>query len=208
MCQLVPLYATENFARLLHFADTADVAMRTSAGLSLGAFHTAVLGIAGAVPGLPPAARPVQHRTDARDFAKRRGLGEASSSGGEASYSGAMYQWGETPGGGGDVSMFPEPSEDDERDEHGMSVFAPISEGFNGGAVYTHTLNSVVTHSSKQPGFKPLLYKFTTCTAARRRHRAPEHHRLQGADEDRGRSRAGRGERWGCTSVKSSLPIA
>ena len=56
----------ETFARLLNFADAADVAMRTSAGLSLGAFHTAVLGVA--------AARP---REDGRGAARTRGTSRA-----------------------------------------------------------------------------------------------------------------------------------
>lgn len=125
----------ENFARLLHFADAADVATRTAAGLSLGAFHTAVLGIAGALPGVPPAACPVRRRTDARDFASRRGLGDDDDARG-----GGLYRWGDAPGGGGGYS-FPVPSEDDEKDEHGMSVFAPISEGFNGSSGHPSTID-------------------------------------------------------------------
>lgn len=136
----VEIRPKENFARLLHFADAADVAMRTAAGLSLGSFHTAVLGIARAVPGVPLAARPVRRRTDARDFALRRGLGEDDVVGG------GMYRWGDAPGGGGsgddgDAYSFPVPSEDDEKDEHGMSVFAPISEGFNGSSGHPSTID-------------------------------------------------------------------
>ena len=134
----------ETFARLLHFADAADVAMRTSAGLSLGAFHTAVLGVAAAAPGMPPASRPVRRRTDARDFARRRGIGDdeddpaedvygfGSGSGSGSAANGASgsssYRWGEVPSS----PAFPTPSEEDQRDEHGMSVFAPIVDGFGG----------------------------------------------------------------------------
>lgn len=130
--------ANENYARLLHFADSADVALRTSACISLGAFHTGVLGVAGAVPGISPALGlpPVRRRTDARDFASRRGLDDD-----------AMYRWGDVSGAGdGDEDMFPVPSEDDERDEHGMSVFAPISEGFGAGSGQPPALHPVYNH--------------------------------------------------------------
>jgi len=93
----VEIRPKEHFARLLHFADTADLAMRTSAGLSLGAFHTAVLGVAAAVPGMIPATRPVRRRTDARDFALRRGLGDTdadTSAGTGGGGGGGMYEWG------------------------------------------------------------------------------------------------------------------
>jgi hypothetical protein len=66
-----------------------------------------VLGVATAVPGLPPAARPVQRRTEARDFAQRRGLGD------EADALNTSVEEGE------EESSFPLPSEDDQRDEHG-----------------------------------------------------------------------------------------
>jgi len=127
--------------------------MRTSVGIALGAFHTAVLGVAGAVPG-PPKKKPVVRRTEARDFALRRGLHDDP----PAPDPPATYAWGAVAttapgdaggeidanaganGGGqnvGDESfteedaepMFPTPSEEDQRDEHGMSVFAPIVEG-------------------------------------------------------------------------------
>ncbi|EEH52718.1 uncharacterized protein MICPUCDRAFT_42406 [Micromonas pusilla CCMP1545] len=138
-----------NYARILHFADAADVAMRTSVGIALGAFHTAVLGVAGAVPG-PPKKKPVVRRTEARDFALRRGLHDDP----PAPDPPATYAWGAVattaPGdAGGEIDanaggqnvgdesfteedaepMFPTPSEEDQRDEHGMSVFAPIVEG-------------------------------------------------------------------------------
>ena len=65
---------TPNAARVLHFADAADVALRTAAGLDLGAFHTAVLGVCGVVPGHQ--ILPSRRRTDARDFARRKGVGD------------------------------------------------------------------------------------------------------------------------------------
>ena len=128
----------ETFARLLNFADAADVAMRTSAGLSLGAFHTAVLGVAAAAP----ARRWTRRRTDARDFARRRGIGDdeddvvddgagrgsGSGAGSGAGSGSTSYRWGRVP----PSPAFPTPSEEDQRDEHGMSVFAPIVDGFGG----------------------------------------------------------------------------
>ncbi len=111
-------------AKILHFATLADVATRTAAGLALGAFHTAVLGIAKAVPGKPPSERPVRRRTDAREFAQRQGLdptGGASNN----------YEWGPTPSER-DAQVSVQVSEEDQRDEHGMSVFAPVAEGFPG----------------------------------------------------------------------------
>ena len=64
-----------SFAKTLRFAESADVALRTAAGLDLGAFHTAVLGVPGTFPG-GPISPPARRRTDARDFARRRGVGD------------------------------------------------------------------------------------------------------------------------------------
>jgi len=102
-----------NSARLLHFAESADIACRTAAGVDLGAFHTAVLGIASAVSG--PRVFPARRRTEARDFARRRGVGDddfdvrdeddfvSDVSNGTASESlgslgtAAKYSWGPSP---------------------------------------------------------------------------------------------------------------
>lgn len=66
-----------SFAKTLRFAESADVALRTAAGVDLGAFHTAVLGVPGTIPGGPIEGRPPnRRRTDARDFARRRGVGD------------------------------------------------------------------------------------------------------------------------------------
>ena len=63
-----------NSAKALLFVERADVALRTAAGLDLGAFHTAVLGVPGTFPrALSP---PARRRTAARDFALRRGVGD------------------------------------------------------------------------------------------------------------------------------------
>ena len=65
----VSLGEKTNSAKILHFATSADVALRTAAGLDLGAFHTAVLGVEG-VSGTFDTDGP--KRTDARDFARRQ----------------------------------------------------------------------------------------------------------------------------------------
>ena len=129
-------------AKILHFATLADVATRTAAGLALGAFHTAVLGIAKAVPGKPPSARPVRRRTDAREFAQRQGLDRKDSA--------SQYEWGPTSSDRDDTRS-PGVSEEDQRDEHGMSVFAPVAEGFPGAS------DDSASRSRQFPGFTGLV---------------------------------------------------
>ena len=63
-----------NSAKTLRFAESADIALRTAAGLDLGAFHTAVLGVPGTFPTF--VSPPSRARTAARDFARRRGVGD------------------------------------------------------------------------------------------------------------------------------------
>ena len=97
-----------SFAKTLRFAESADVALRTAAGVDLGAFHTAVLGVPGTIPG-GPISPPNRRRTDARDFARRRGVGDedflnedenvfVGNVGNDAGASrGASYAWGPLP---------------------------------------------------------------------------------------------------------------
>ena len=99
-----------SFAKTLRFAESADVALRTAAGVDLGAFHTAVLGVPGTSPGGPIEGRPPnRRRTYARDFARRRGVGDedflnededvfVGNVGNDAGASrGASYAWGPLP---------------------------------------------------------------------------------------------------------------
>ena len=93
----VSLGEKTNSAKILHFATSADVALRTAAGLDLGAFHTAVLGVEG-VSGTFDTDGP--KRTDARDFARRRGVGDEDFlDDGDlaASGLGGSYAWGPLP---------------------------------------------------------------------------------------------------------------
>lgn len=133
-----PKRKAPNYARLLDFVERSDVAARTSACLSLGAFHTAVLGVAEAVPGLPPAKRVSPKRTDARSFCNRRDIADVP----PFTMDTAQYQWGDgaAAGGvnGGDVIVSLSEDEDsrpppetvptaiaEKRDEFGVGVAAP-----------------------------------------------------------------------------------
>ena len=92
-----PKRKAPNYARLLDFVERSDVAARTSACLSLGAFHTAVLGVAEAVPGLPPAKRVSPKRTDARSFCNRRDIADVP----PFTMDTTQYQWGDGAAAGG-----------------------------------------------------------------------------------------------------------
>jgi len=109
-----------NSAKILHFATSADVALRTAAGLDLGAFHTAVLGVSaettfavdtdggdGPSRAMEEDTRDhqgsrVKKRTDARDFAERRGVGDedfldADLAGVPGGSCAGSYAWGPLP---------------------------------------------------------------------------------------------------------------
>jgi hypothetical protein len=105
---------TPNAARVLHFADAADVALRTAAGLDLGAFHTAVLGIGGgpgnrpgtelSLLGAPHRARGFHETHEDNDSEKSHSCEDtvsgkpAGSSDSAQQASTLQYQWGIVPG--------------------------------------------------------------------------------------------------------------
>ena len=88
-----PKRKAPNYARLLDFIERSDTAARMSACLSLGAFHTAVLGVAEAVPGLPPARRVSPKRTDARSFCNRRDIADVPPF--QMDAAATQYRWGD-----------------------------------------------------------------------------------------------------------------
>ena len=92
-----PKRKAPNYARLLDFIERSDTATRMSACLSLGAFHTAVLGVAEAVPGLPPARRVSPKRTDARSFCNRRDIADVPPF--QMDAAATQYRWGDGQGG-------------------------------------------------------------------------------------------------------------
>ena len=127
------------YARLLDFIERSDTALRMSACLSLGAFHTAVLGVAEAVPGLPPARRVSPKRTDARSFCNRRDIADVPPF--QMDAAATQYRWGDAASLGllGDANGRAAVSEDEDsrpatepvhtalaerRDEFGVGVAA------------------------------------------------------------------------------------